>query len=521
MAVMATKPANDQSIERNVDLSTPFRVEDRLSQELVIALVGPVASGVSTSAEIIAKVLSDEFAYDVETIKISPFIKAKAGLVGHKIADNLEGDERIEQYQLVGNLLRKKDERFLADCAIEQIAFSRERHDGFIPGDGNTARIPKPMRIAYIIDSLKNPAEISRLRQIYGDLLWVVTVFAPHDVRKRRLCQNGADDLSAQKVMKKDQQDDDDFGQQVSKTAHRADFFVRNHLDTRESLEKSIRRFLEVIFGTSLHTPTFDEQGMIKAASAAIRSACLSRQVGAAIYSEGGELIGVGCNDVPKFGGGLYDEHDGGEDKRCFRWGGQVCHNDERKAKLARSIANAVSGTNDNGSDTFGKALSAASKSDAKNLIEFSRSVHAEMEAIVSVAREGKGATTGGTLFTTTYPCHNCARHIVAAGIHRVVFIEPYSKSLALDLHYDSITEADEPARVKFQQYEGFAPRVALRVFSSIGLDRKSDGKKIDSNPRLAYPLFPTPLDSYINSEGLVIAQLSERVAADGEKETN
>lgn len=65
---MATKPANDESIERDADLSIPFRVEDRLSQELVIALVGPVASGVSTSAEIISKLLSEEFDYKVETI---------------------------------------------------------------------------------------------------------------------------------------------------------------------------------------------------------------------------------------------------------------------------------------------------------------------------------------------------------------------------------------------------------------------------------------------------------------------
>ena len=157
----------------------------------------------------------------------------------------------------------------------------------------------------------------------------------------------------------------------------------------------------------------------------------------------------------------------------------------------------------------FGKVFDAASKSDARNLIEFSRSVHAEMEAIVSVARGGKGATVGGTLFTTTYPCHNCARHIVAAGIVRVVFIEPYSKSLAIELHNDSISESDEADRVQFQQYEGFSPQAALRVFSSAGRDRKKDGKIIESNPRLASPLFPTPLDSYINSEGLVIKQLS------------
>ncbi|MFD2579396.1 deaminase [Novosphingobium colocasiae] len=59
--------------------------------------------------------------------------------------------------------------------------------------------------------------------------------------------------------------------------------------------------------------------------------------------------------------------------------------------------------------------------------MNFSRSVHAEMEAIVSVARIGKGSTVESTLYTTTFPCHNCARHIVAAGITRVVFLSNHT----------------------------------------------------------------------------------------------
>jgi deoxycytidylate deaminase len=504
------RAANDTTTEFKSDQSVSFKVEERLSQELVIALVGPVASGVSTAGQLISRILDTEYGYTVEYIKVSPLIQARASEIGETIPDNLVGDARIEKYQQIGNRLREhKGDQYLADCAIDRIALARQRNDGFFPSVDGAAPVPKQLRAAYIIDSLKNPAEISRLRQIYGDLLWVITVFAPHDIRKNRLCRAGADDISAQKVMKKDQQDDDAYGQQVSKTAHRADFFIRNHLDTRDRLEKSIKRFLSVVFGVELHTPTFEEQGMMKAAAAAVQSACLSRQVGAAIYNAQDELIGVGCNDVPKFRGGLYNEQDETNDKRCFKWGGLVCHNDERKARLARSIANNVAQSRSEQAELFGKVFEAASKSDAKNLIEFSRSVHAEMEAIVSVAREGKGATVGGTLFTTTYPCHNCARHIVAAGIVRVIFIEPYSKSLAIELHNDSISESDDPQRVQFQQYEGFSPQSALRVFSSVGRDRKKDGKLIESNPTLANPLFPTPLDSYINSEGLVIKQLS------------
>ena len=70
--------------------------------------------------------------------------------------------------------------------------------------------------------------------------------------------------------------------------------------------------------------------------------------------------------------------------------------------------------------------------------LEYGRAVHAEMAAIVEAAVRGV-PIRGGTLYTTTFPCHECARHIIAAGIARVVFIEPYPKSLAAQLHDDSI----------------------------------------------------------------------------------
>lgn len=35
----------------------------------------------------------------------------------------------------------------------------------------------------------------------------------------------------------------------------------------------------------------------------------------------------------------------------------------------------------------------------------------------------------GTTLYATMYPCHNCARHIVAAGIRKVIYIERYGES--------------------------------------------------------------------------------------------
>jgi len=73
---------------------------------------------------------------------------------------------------------------------------------------------------------------------------------------------------------------------------------------------------------------------------------------------------------------------------------------------------------------------------DCQNLEFFSE--NPETAALTDTARRGV-SVSAGTMYVTTFPCHLCARMIVAAGIKRLVYIEPYAKSLALQLYPDSI----------------------------------------------------------------------------------
>ncbi|MGE3420335.1 MAG: anti-phage dCTP deaminase [Bradyrhizobium sp.] len=485
-------------------------IENRLSNELVIALVGPVGSGCTTVYEAMADELHKNYGYDPVYVRFSELIREHADEVGMDIPAAISVTDRIDLYQTIGNALRTRfGDAYLADRAIERIAIERDQRGGY--EEINGTRLVLPARRVYFLDSLKNPAELKRLRQVYSDLLWVITAFAPEDIRFDRLIRNGMNDPDARHAMKRDYEEEENSGQKVSKTAHQANYFIRNASDNKEDLLDPIQRFLQTIFGVALHTPTRDEKGMMEAAAAAVRSACLSRQVGAAIYDQSGDLLGVGCNDVPKAGGGLYNEGD--TDHRCFRWHENECHNDKHKRLLAARIAAAA------GTDGVDKIQLVADAMDGgiANLIEFSRSVHAEMEAIVSVARLGNGSTMSGTLYTTTFPCHSCARHIVAAGIATVFYVEPYSKSLALELHSDSISlREDAVDKVRFLQYAGFAPRTSLRLFSSAGRERKSDGKYQALATQTAQPIFASPLDSYTTSENLVIQQLNAEGGGNG-----
>jgi deoxycytidylate deaminase len=485
-------------------------IDQRLSNELIIAFVGPVGSGCTTTYEAMAQELAQNYDYDTVYVRFSDLIREHAAEVGMEIPDDITVTARIDRYQTVGNALRIKfGDAYLADRAVERIAVERDQRGGY--KEVNGARVVTPERRAYFLDSLKNPAELRRLRQIYGDLLWVVSVFAPEDVRYERLTRKGMVESDARHAMQRDYEEEEKSGQKVSKTAHQANYFIRNATDNKEDILDPVRRFLHSIFGVTLHTPNLDEKGMMEAAAAAVRSACLSRQVGAAIYDVNGELIGVGCNDVPKFGGGLYNE--GAVDHRCFRWHDNECHNDKHKKLLAGKIAAAAGAAGQDKLELIGDAMDGG----VANLIEFSGSVHAEMEAIVSVARLGNGSTVGGTLYTTTFPCHSCARHIVAAGIKAVYYVEPYSKSLALDLHSDAISlREDVNDKVRFLQYAGFAPRTSMRLFSSAGRERKEGGKYLPAATQNAQPIFASPLDSYTTSENLVIQQLNAKGGHNG-----
>src|SRR5262249_28259684 len=152
--------------------------------------------------------------------------------------------------------------------------------------------------------------------------------------------------------------------------------------------------------------------------------------------------IATGTNEVPKAGGGVYGEsfEPSAEEHRCaYRSTGPFCSSTREQNRIIDEILEEIPEL---------AALSPIEKRARKlllrqsrvgDLIEFSRAVHAEMDALLSAARKAV-STVGTRLFVTTFPCHFCARGIVAAGVDEVQYIEPYPKSLALELHSDAIT---------------------------------------------------------------------------------
>jgi deoxycytidylate deaminase len=227
---------------------------------------------------------------------------------------------------------------------------------------------------------------------------------------------------------------------------------------------------------------------------ASLTSACLSRQVGAAILNDDGDIIATGRNDVPKpFGGLYYETGNIADDHRCIHKGGH-CFNDEHKNKIREKFESILKNYNifsnedpKSSEDELPSDPTVVSPGEiaellfnetpVSSIIEYSRAIHAEMDAITSLARNPSESTKDKILYSTTYPCHNCARHIVASGIRKVVFIEPYEKSLALRLHNDAITELNEAYKVNFVLFEGVSPRRYQKFFLATGDRKDKNGK--------------------------------------------
>ncbi len=136
------------------------------------------------------------------------------------------------------------------------------------------------------------------------------------------------------------------------------------------------------------------------------------------------------------------------------------------------------------------------------------------MDAITSLARLHGSNSKQKIIYTTTYPCHNCARHIVAAGIVKAIYIEPYEKSLALDLHDDAICDSNSTSsdKVIFEQFEGVSPRRYSTLFLSRTNRKNNDGNVIKVSVRYGSHADNQFKDSFVDYEVKVVDNFNKRL---------
>ena len=124
-------------------------------------------------------------------------------------------------------------------------------------------------------------------------------------------------------------------------------------------------------------------------------------------------------------------------------------------------------------------------------------------------------------MYVTTFPCHNCAKHIIAAGLKQVIYLEPYPKSRAQFLHDEEIaSEAPEGAtyrdKVAFIAYTGVAPRQYQHLFSMESKGKKSgiSKNKWEASTNTLRPLYVmrNASASYLLNERQELERLPENI---------
>ncbi|MFO0598696.1 MAG: anti-phage dCTP deaminase [Myxococcaceae bacterium] len=454
------------------------------ANEVVFAVVGHVGSGTSVVARMLEKLLS-QAEYQVEVIKAREVIEKWAATKGLEPKVKQPTIDSTTMLQDLGDRMRAElgDNAAVARGVVSRVRVARAKATGKVATPGAAVE-PDGKKRAFVVDALRHPEEALFLRSLYDSAFTLIGVVCDEAERLRRL-QKKFDDGGETKTltfMQRDAKDALKNGQRVSDTFHLSDFFVNNTerqaLDDKPNedwpVPDELTRLVRLVVHKDIVRPSVEEVAMFAAHGAQMRSACLSRQVGASLVDSAGNLVATGTNEVPRAGGGAYsNEHT--IDERCaFRSKSEMrfCSNTREQSEIVEDIIKSLAKVISIPAEKRGEVERVIRESRIGGLLEFSRAIHAEMDALLSAARTGK-ALIGARLFVTTYPCHYCARHLVAAGVDEVLFIEPYPKSRALSLHADSITHSranwTPPSsggnRVLFRAFSGVAPRMYARAF--------------------------------------------------------
>ena len=481
--------------------------------ELIIGLVARIGVDTRAASNAIAKVLS-KFEYSVEELHVTDLLDPfsdRLGLV-HSPAET-----RYESYISACNRLRADlGTNVMASLAIAEIVARRGGR-------------PELSRSAYIINQIKRPEEFELLRSVYGEHYVQISLHAGEEQRIKRLTDRivgdhpedpkGAQwDIHARQLVAKDESEEGEpCGQRVQKVFPLSDAVI--DANRSPEMEVGISRFLRLLFGDQSVTPTKDEYGMELANTAALRSSDLSRQVGASIFNQHMEVQALGCNEVPKAGGGTYWEGDDPDGRDHARG---VDANELRKRAVlmdifgrlhsAGALRDGLESPESRNALLFNREDDLISDAQVMDSLEYGRAVHAEMNAITDAARGGHNVR-GSVLYSNTFPCHNCAKHIVASGITEVVYIRPFTKSYTKELFEDSIRiDGKGSGGVAFRIFTGIVGPMYQRLFTKSRWKRDAEVVRFDE--KTARFIRRTPLPAYVKTEVLLNDELRLLLAA-------
>lgn len=333
-----------------------------------------------------------------------------------------------KELQLLGNHLRKTagDPGYLAARNIQLLREDKEQ---------SFSRI--------VFDGIKNLGEIETLKEEFGRNFYLMSLECPPSQRWERLQklyeENGLSFVNFNEDNERDRREEYSTGQQVELCVDKADVLLTNDADVSlDALKEKLINTIRLVTG---ETPRYAEPVEIYmnvAYSAAHASKCLKRQVGAVIVEAApgskGDIVGHGFNENPTGTDPCVEEREYGADPeqgipgKCFR---DIVRLEsfvqlaQRKGRCPNCGEVLAEPTNETPPWLCNNNKCNVDLEDffwPERAMTLCTAIHAEVAAIMSAGKRARG----GTLYTTAFPCFQCAEKIIHAGIKNIVFTEPY-----------------------------------------------------------------------------------------------
>lgn len=299
----------------------------------------------------------------------------------------------------------------------------------------------KPRYTRIVIDALRNPFEILYFRERFS-AFYTISVSTAQQTRYDRLSEKG---ISKQDAMAIDNSEKSkgDFSTSyqeidVDRCIELSDIFL-THDGTpsgrNRDLHNQIARYIALILHPGLVPPSPLERVMQIAYTSKLNSGCLSRQVGAAVTDEYFSVKAIGWNTVAEGQTpcSLRSLRDLTEDEDSSAYSDfektnpifsshvkELCTAydmlDEEGKKKLRTI----------GMPFCFKDLYTTCFPKHKGNQVHTRSLHAEENAFLQLAKYGSEGIKGGMLFTTASCCELCGKKAYQLGIRKIYYIDSY-----------------------------------------------------------------------------------------------
>jgi len=379
--------------------------------------------------------------------------KFKKDLHDYYIQQNSQSYELFNLMQSIGNNLRKSGHPFKEDSKFEDSRYLSilAEEAGIILKyirDYIKENRPHDTRTFFVIECFRNPAEINYFRRRFYEF-YLFSVFADEKLRFKRakeLYKLTKDDF--EKIDQVDKGTDNVqelYKQNVTQCVNLSDIAVTNQGQKTDFYHKLLT-YYALIKVPGCIKPTHMERNMHLAYSMSLNSTCICRQVGAVIVKKG-HIIGAGWNDTePRRIGCTYRLR--GDIVRTDNKSFPLCSDDDYETFKEIILNYAILDHSFCYKDEYAKLKKKKDLAEenidprcqkyidkiSTKSLQQCRALHAEENAILQTAGLGGVGLEDATIYTTTFPCELCAKKIARVGIKRIIYCEPYPKSVSMEV---------------------------------------------------------------------------------------